>query len=220
MLRYLLTWTPFAAIIAAIGILATPFLGWLVLMVVLLAALAALVALAGAIIASPYLLGRSVRRRWRERSGANQHGVVLSPAQRHNPQLVIRDAKGSIRWSLPRRREASDRGATLRDASRALSVPDQERPRRQAQVVPRQRFRDGRRQPGFPSELEAYRDVEHVRGELAIPSSVRGPSPESDGGADAGRLDMGQLALPVEEERVDLLRQVGDLLGQLLVLLR
>jgi hypothetical protein len=82
MWRALYISTPAAVFLATVVILTTPFLGFIALMVAVLAALAALVATASA---APYLLGRAIHRRWRERSGAtNQQRAVLPPAQRHN----------------------------------------------------------------------------------------------------------------------------------------
>jgi hypothetical protein len=40
------------------------------------------------------VLGRTVYRRLRKSSGANQDGAVLSPAQRDDSPLVFRNAKG------------------------------------------------------------------------------------------------------------------------------
>lgn len=97
MLSYLHTWTPAAFFLGTVVILTTPFLGLIVLLVVLLAVLAALAALAGAIIAAPYLLGRSAHRRWQERRSADQPMAVLSPAQHYNTQLAIREAEGGAR---------------------------------------------------------------------------------------------------------------------------
>ena len=70
-----LTWTPAALFLTVVVILTTPFLGVIALLAVLLVALAAL---AGAVIAAAHELGRSIHRRWLERS-------VVAP-------MVIRDA--------------------------------------------------------------------------------------------------------------------------------
>jgi hypothetical protein len=70
---YALEWTPGAAVVGLVALLCVPSLVLIGLVVVLLAALAALVALAGAIVATPDLLLRSLRRRRRGWSAAGQH---------------------------------------------------------------------------------------------------------------------------------------------------
>jgi uncharacterized protein (DUF58 family) len=94
MLSYLHIWTPAAVVVGIVVILTTPFLGLIALLVILLTALTAL---AAAAIAAPFLLGRSVHRLWRAHRDVIEQGAVLSPAQRHNPQLVISDAEGGTR---------------------------------------------------------------------------------------------------------------------------
>lgn len=75
-----LTWTPAALFLTVVVILTTPFLGVIALVALLLSALAVLT---GAVIAAADGLGRSIQRRWRERS-------VLAP-------MVIRDTVGRTR---------------------------------------------------------------------------------------------------------------------------
>jgi alpha-beta hydrolase superfamily lysophospholipase len=70
---YAVEWLPGTAAVGAVALLCVPNLVLIGLAVVLLAAVAALVALAGAIVATPYLLVRSLRRRQRGRSAAAQH---------------------------------------------------------------------------------------------------------------------------------------------------
>jgi Flp pilus assembly protein TadB len=62
---YGLEWTPGLVVLGALLVL--PFVPGLVLIGLVVAALAGLVALAGAIVAAPYLLVRTLRRRLAER---------------------------------------------------------------------------------------------------------------------------------------------------------
>ncbi|MQA75935.1 MAG: hypothetical protein GEU88_16645 [Solirubrobacterales bacterium] len=75
-MSYAIEWMPAAAFLGLVTILCVPYLGFLVgmvlLVVVVLVAAAALVALAGAVIAAPYLLGRSARRRWQAWTAAGR----------------------------------------------------------------------------------------------------------------------------------------------------
>src|SRR5438067_12208250 len=64
MVRYFYAWTPLL-IVGTICILSLPWLGLIALMIVLLVALPAF---AFAIVSVPYLLGRSITRRWHGRS--------------------------------------------------------------------------------------------------------------------------------------------------------
>jgi membrane protein implicated in regulation of membrane protease activity len=70
---YAVEWLPGAAAVGAVALLCVPSLVLIGLVVVLLAVVAALVAFAGAIVATPYLLVRSLRRRQRRRSATGQH---------------------------------------------------------------------------------------------------------------------------------------------------
>ena len=84
MLRYFYAFTPLV-IVGTVFILTLPWLGLAALLVFALVALAALAALAWAIVVAPYLLVRSVARRWHARSlayqtqsGAYQPSAALS----------------------------------------------------------------------------------------------------------------------------------------------
>lgn len=81
MLRYFYSWTPLV-IVGTVVLLSLPWLGLIAFMVFALVALAALAALAWAIVAAPYLLIRSVGRRWQWRSVAHQPRAALSLAER------------------------------------------------------------------------------------------------------------------------------------------
>jgi membrane protein implicated in regulation of membrane protease activity len=63
-MSYSLEWTPAAAVLGAVALLWIPGIALIVLFVVALAAAAAVVALAAAVVASPFLLGRYLARRW------------------------------------------------------------------------------------------------------------------------------------------------------------
>jgi hypothetical protein len=78
-MRYFFAWTPLV-IVAAVVLLALPWLGLIALVLVSLLALATLVALACAVVAVPYALGRDLGRRWQDSRGARPHTAVLSPA--------------------------------------------------------------------------------------------------------------------------------------------
>lgn len=70
MVKYFYAWTPLV-ISGTVVLLALPWLGLIALFVFAVAALAALAALAWAIVAVPYLLGRSVYRHFHEPSAAS-----------------------------------------------------------------------------------------------------------------------------------------------------
>jgi hypothetical protein len=78
-MSYGFEWMPAVVLVGAFVVLMVPAFALIGLVVVALAALAALVALAGAIIASPYLLARTLRRRYAERH-ESPHGAVQIPA--------------------------------------------------------------------------------------------------------------------------------------------
>ena len=73
--------------VVLVALLCAPPLALIVFAVLLLAALAALVALAGAIVATPYLLFRSVRRRWAQNDADRRYaepahrGLKLVPSR-------------------------------------------------------------------------------------------------------------------------------------------
>ena len=67
-MNYRVEWMPVAAVLGLVTLLFVPVLGLLVGLAILALALVALVALAAAVIAAPFLIARSVRSRWRERT--------------------------------------------------------------------------------------------------------------------------------------------------------
>ena len=69
-MSYALEWMPGAAALGVVALMCVPSFVLIGLVLVLLAAVAALVTLAGTVVAAPYLLGRSIRRRRRAQSGA------------------------------------------------------------------------------------------------------------------------------------------------------
>ena len=81
MVRYFYAWTPFV-IVGTVVLLTLPWLGLIALMVFALVALVSVAALALAIVASPYLLIRSISRRWQARSVVHQPSPALSLAER------------------------------------------------------------------------------------------------------------------------------------------
>jgi hypothetical protein len=66
-MNYRVEWMPIAVALGLVTLLFVPVLGLLVGFAILLLALAAVMALAAAAIAAPFLVIRSVRRRWRDR---------------------------------------------------------------------------------------------------------------------------------------------------------
>jgi Flp pilus assembly protein TadB len=78
---YGLEWTPGLVLLGTVLVLPlVPGLALIGLVVVALAALAALVALAGAIVATPYLLVRTVRRRHAERHQSTEGPAPMATA--------------------------------------------------------------------------------------------------------------------------------------------
>ena len=75
MVRHFYAWTPLV-IAGTVVLLTLPWLGVIALVVFLVVALVALGALAWTIVFAPYLLGRSVYRRWHEPSVARRSGQV------------------------------------------------------------------------------------------------------------------------------------------------
>jgi hypothetical protein len=88
MVRYFYALTPLA-IVGTVGILSLPWLGLVALMTFALVALVALGALAWAIIVAPYLLIRSIGRRWHGRSVAHQPSAALSLAEHERAYLEV-----------------------------------------------------------------------------------------------------------------------------------
>jgi hypothetical protein len=80
---YAVGWLPAAAVVGLVTLLSVPYVGWLIALVMVGTAVAAsLAALAGALLAMPYLLVRTLRRRPRARGGARQHPALKSSAER------------------------------------------------------------------------------------------------------------------------------------------
>ena len=98
MLRYFYAWTPFV-IVAAVVLLTLPWLGLFALVFFALVAVVALGALAGAIVAAPYLLIRSIGRRRHGLNVARQPIPTLSLAERDRAWLEVFERGGGTRWS-------------------------------------------------------------------------------------------------------------------------
>jgi positive regulator of sigma E activity len=82
--KYGIEWMPGVGLLgAALVLLIVPSFALIALAVVALAAVAALVALAGAILAAPYLLARTVRRRLAERHESTEGPVPIATAVAH-----------------------------------------------------------------------------------------------------------------------------------------
>jgi hypothetical protein len=79
-MSYGFEWMPAVVLGGAFVLLIVPSFALIGLLVVALAAVAALVALAGAIIASPFLLARTLRRRVAERHQSTQGSVPIVTA--------------------------------------------------------------------------------------------------------------------------------------------
>lgn len=80
MVRYFYGFTPLV-VVGTVFLLSLPWLGLVALMVLALATLGALAGLAWAIVVAPYLLIRSVGRRWHGRTVAHQPSAALSLAE-------------------------------------------------------------------------------------------------------------------------------------------
>jgi hypothetical protein len=79
--KYGFEWTPGLVLLGAVVVLPlAPSFAMIGLVVVALAAVAALVALAGAVLAMPYLLVRSVRRRLAERHQSTEGSIPIAAA--------------------------------------------------------------------------------------------------------------------------------------------
>jgi hypothetical protein len=80
---YAVGWLPAAVVVGLVTLLSVPFVGWLIALVMVgIAVAAGLVALVGALLAMPYLLARTLRRRPRVRGGARQHAALSSYPER------------------------------------------------------------------------------------------------------------------------------------------
>jgi positive regulator of sigma E activity len=77
-MSYAFEWTPVAVFLGAVIVLIVPPFALIGLAVVALAAVAALVVLAGAILATPYLVVRTLRRRFAERHRSTGHSILLA----------------------------------------------------------------------------------------------------------------------------------------------
>jgi membrane associated rhomboid family serine protease len=79
--KYGFEWTPALVLFGMVIILPlAPAFAMIGLLVVAVAAVAAIFALAGAVLATPYLVVRGVRRRLAERHQATQHSVTIATA--------------------------------------------------------------------------------------------------------------------------------------------
>jgi thiol:disulfide interchange protein len=79
-MSYGFEWMPAVVLVGAFVLLTVPAFALIALVVVALAAVAALVALAGAILAMPYLLARTLRRRLAERHQSTQGSLPIATA--------------------------------------------------------------------------------------------------------------------------------------------
>ena len=84
-------WLPGAAVIGIVALLSVPSIALIVFFALLLAALAAAVVLAGAIVATPFLLGRAIRRRLLARRDADPDRAHTQPAPK--PQIAALAAR-------------------------------------------------------------------------------------------------------------------------------
>ena len=94
MVRYFYALTPLV-ILGTVFILSLPWLGLVALMVLVLVALGALGAIAWALVAVPYLLIRSIGRRWHSRSVAPQPIAALSLAERDRAWFEVVERGGT-----------------------------------------------------------------------------------------------------------------------------
>ncbi len=87
---YGLEWIPGGVFIGGVLlVLIVPPFALIVLAVVALAAVAALIALAAAILASPYLVLRTVRRHLAERQAGQPQPVLAEPQPLHSAESVV-----------------------------------------------------------------------------------------------------------------------------------
>ena len=83
-MKYGFEWTPWIVLLGAVVVLPlVPSFALILVVVVALAAVAALVALAGAIVAAPYLIGRSLRRRLAERHRSTEGSAPIATTIAH-----------------------------------------------------------------------------------------------------------------------------------------
>ena len=76
-MSYASEWTAVPVFLGALLLLLVPGFALIAVLIVALLAVAALVALAGAILASPYLLVRTLRRRLAERQGSTASSATM-----------------------------------------------------------------------------------------------------------------------------------------------
>ena len=83
-MKYGIEWTPGILLLGSVVVFPlVPSFALIGLVIVALAAFAALVALAGAVLATPYLLVRSLRRRLEERHQSTEGSVPMATAIAH-----------------------------------------------------------------------------------------------------------------------------------------
>jgi hypothetical protein len=82
-MSYGFEWMPAVVLVGAFVVLMVPAFALIGLMVVALAAVAALAALAGAILATPYLFVRTLRRHLAERHQSMQGSLPIATAVAH-----------------------------------------------------------------------------------------------------------------------------------------
>ena len=97
-MSYGLEWMPAVVLLGAFVLLLVPAFALIGLVLLALAAVAALVALAGAVLVSPYLLARALRRRLAERHIRQPSRIVRSRSRRR-----LASASQSISTILPSR---------------------------------------------------------------------------------------------------------------------
>jgi len=81
MVRYFYSWAPLV-IVGTVVFLTLPWLGLIALMAFALVAIAVLATLVWAIVAAPYVLIRSIGRRWHGRGLGHEPSAALSLAER------------------------------------------------------------------------------------------------------------------------------------------
>jgi len=84
-MSYFLEWVA-AGLVTTVALVLMPWLALAVLIAVLLVTVAALAALVGAVVALPYVLGRSLHRRWQTRRAAREPQVLHRPLAAYTEQ--------------------------------------------------------------------------------------------------------------------------------------
>jgi membrane protein implicated in regulation of membrane protease activity len=85
-MSYFLEWVVAGVLVTTLGLVIMPWLALAVLMVVLFVMVAALAAL----VAIPFVLGRSLHRRWRTRRGARESQVLHRPPAAYTETRVTK----------------------------------------------------------------------------------------------------------------------------------